>query len=110
MTIDAVPLDIKTKQIEKKVECIKIFESEIKYFENGKQYYQNNTIKAIAFKLKDKWMVLDRKVWFDEAITISFCEDVRDGIRDDSQDWKNEEDENSNNTLAMKYELKSYEL
>ena len=110
LVIDAVPLEIKTKQIEEKVERVKIFESEIMYFENGKQYYQNNIVKAVAFKLMNKWLVLDRKVWFDEAITIAFCEDVRDGIRDDSQDWKNEEDENSNNTLAMKYELKSYEL
>ena len=109
LVVDVVPLEVKTKQIQEIVENVVIFESQVKYFEKGELYYQNNIIKAIAFKLSKQWMILDRKVWFDEAITITFCDDCMAGIRDDSIDWRNEDDEESGN-LTMEYELKNYEI
>lgn len=111
LIIDSVPLDIKSIQIQRCVDCIRVFESQIKYYDNEKQYYQNSITKAIAILLGEKWMVLDRKIWFDEAITITFCQDVLTGIRDDSQDWDNaDDDDKTTDNLRMEYSLESYDL
>lgn len=111
LRVTTVPTEVTRKMISKKITQIRIFESEIKYFKNGNQYFQNNITKAIAFKLGDEWMVLDRQVWFDETIEVTFCFDVFAGIKDDKEDWQNgEDDENNNGVLTMSYNLTSYEV
>ena len=111
LAISAVSIDVTTKLVEKAIKNIRVFESEIKYFENGELYYQNNITKAIAFDLNDEWLVLDRKVWFDEAITITFCSEPLKGIKDDSEDWQNyDEYEDCNSGLTMEYKLNHYDV
>ena len=111
LVISNVHIDVTTKFIEKAIKNIRVFESEIKYFENGEQYYQNNITKAIAFDLNDEWLVLDRKVWFDETITITFCSEPLKGIKDDSEDWQNyDEYEDCDSGLTMEYKLNHYDV
>lgn len=105
LIVDAVPLEVKTKKIAKEVKGINIYESDVKYFENSIQYFQMVITKSIAFELDDTWLVLDRKVWFDEAITVSFCEKPEDGIRNDADDWQNGSDETDFDGLTMEYQL-----
>lgn len=107
LVIDEMPLDVKTKAIFKKVRSIKVFESEIKYFEKSVPYYQVYITKAIAFEFDDSWLVLDRKVWFDEAITVTLCANPKEGIRNDEEDWENGGEEDPNDDLSMEYKITS---
>ena len=111
LCVTAISEDVTTKKISKIITGIRVYESEVKYFENGNQYFQNNITKAIAFKFDNEWMVFDRQVWFEESITITFCCDVLDGVKDDKEDWEvGKDDENNDGVLTMEYKLISYDI
>ncbi len=105
LVVETVPLEVKTKLVGKQIKNIRVYESEIKYFENSLQYFQMNITKAIAFEFEDVWLVLDRKVWFDEAITVTFCSVPEEGIRRDEEDWQNGDDEVLDGEFTMEYQI-----
>jgi hypothetical protein len=91
----------------KEVERIDVFETlSIAKF-RGVPFCEKRFTKAIVFYFSDECMVLDKLVWFDEMLRVSFGEEPESLLYDESLDWKTEEDENG---VAFEYSMEKVNL
>ena len=94
LKVDTISTDTTSIEIGKIIANVGFITNTLDSFYNNEQLVHRENVQAVFFELNDgSFLILDREVWFEEALTIKQGMILDELIYDDSESWEDDPDD-----------------